>query len=65
MKVRAGSWRIEYIVKIEVGASEMREDEVADRICALDRVGVAVKSFKEPGIFVLYKFTGEGICPEL
>lgn len=65
MQVRAGGGRDEYIVEIEVGASEMREDEVADRICTLDRMGVTVKGVKEPGVFVLYKFTGEGICPEL
>lgn len=39
-----------YIVEIEIDATVMRQDEVADGVCALDRLGVVVKGVEEPGI---------------
>jgi len=52
------SWGKTYIIKIEVGAAEVNEDEVADSVCTLDVVRVPIIRVKEPGIFGFYELAG-------
>lgn len=40
-----------YIVQIDIGSAKMGQNEITDRVCALDGVFVAVKGLEEPGIF--------------
>ena len=39
-----------YIVQIEVDATVMCQDEVADRVCPLDGLRVIVKGAEKPGV---------------
>jgi len=41
------------------------EDEVADGVCALDRVGVFIECIQEPVVFLLYEVSRAFIGPEL
>lgn len=45
-----------YIVQIEVYATVMCQDEVADCICSLDGLSVVVKGAEEPGVLGCNQF---------
>lgn len=53
------------VVKINVNPSVVREDEIADRVCALDGVWVIVESLEKPGVSLHDESAGLFICPEL
>lgn len=53
------------IIEIEVDAAVVVEDEVADRIGALDVVGVVIEGLEELGVFVGDEGAGEVVRPKL
>lgn len=52
------------VVEVDVHAAVGREDEVADRVGALDGVGVVFKGLEEPGVFFRDEGLGGGVAPE-
>ena len=44
-----------HIVEVYVYTAEVVENEVSDRVCALDGLRVVVESSEEPGIFRRYE----------
>lgn len=53
------------IVEIDVYATVVGEDEVADGVCALDGEVVAVEVVECPGVFGGYEVSRFFVCPEL
>lgn len=53
------------VVEVDVGAAVVGEDEVADRVGALDRVLVGFEGGEEPGVFGGYQSAGFVVGPEL
>jgi hypothetical protein len=54
-----------YIVKIDIGAAIVGQNEITNRVRALDRVFVPVKGLEEPGILGGDKVARLFICPQL
>ena len=50
-------------IKIKADPTKVMENEVTNSVCMLDRVFVAIKSGKKPGVLTSNKFAGL-ICPE-
>lgn len=40
-----------YIVQIDIGTAIVRQNEIPDRVRALDGVLVAIEGVQEPGVF--------------
>ena len=68
-RVRSGILMRTHIVKIDVNTTEMREDEVANRVRALNGLGVVGEGIQEPWVFGSYKcvrlLVGPKLCPAL
>ena len=54
-----------YVVEVDVGAAEVVQDEIADRVGALDGVAVVGEGGEEPGVFFGDEGVGFGVGPEL
>jgi hypothetical protein len=52
-------------IHIEIYSAIMIENEVADRVCALDRERVVIPGIQEPGVFGGQKVASPLISPEL
>lgn len=53
------------IIEINIYAAVESEDEVADRVGALDGEGVIVEGVEEPGVFCFDEVAGKFVGPEL
>ena len=60
-KVDIGS----YIVEIQVDTTKVGEDKIAYGVCALNGLGIVVKSVEEPRIFGGDELARHGVCPKL
>lgn len=54
-----------HVVQVNVDTPIVCEDEVANCVCALDRMRVIIESFQEPRILRSYEFSRLGIGPHL
>lgn len=54
-----------YIVQVDIGTTVMRQDKVANRVCALDGVLVAIESVQEPGVLGSDKVARLFVSPQL
>jgi hypothetical protein len=54
-----------YVVEINVDSAKVVQDKVADRVGALDGVGVAVERLEEPGVLVGDELARLLVGPEL
>ena len=54
-----------HVVEVYVHAAVVGQHKVADGICALDRMRVALKRGQEGGVLRLDEIVGLVICPEL
>ena len=54
-----------YVVQINIGSAIVGQNEITDRVCALDGVCVAVKGLEEPRIFGGDEVAGLFIRPQL
>lgn len=52
-------------VQVNVHSAIMIEDEVANGVSPLDRVGVAVEGIEEPGVLLRDELTRACVCPKL
>ena len=62
---KANSFRHTHIVQININPAVVSDDEVSNRVHALDRVCVAVVGVQEPGIVRLNEFARCVFVPEL
>jgi len=53
------------IVEIDVDSAVEMENEVADRVSALNGIKVRVEGYEEPGVFYCDKGSGHLVGPEL
>ena len=56
---------ITYIIKVNVGSTVVRQNEVPDRVRALNRILVSIERVHEPGVFLRDEVTSLFVCPEL
>jgi hypothetical protein len=54
-----------YIIQVNISATVVRQDKVANRVCALDGVLVAVKRVQEPGVLGGDKVARLFVSPQL
>ena len=54
-----------YVVQINICATVVRQDKIADRVRALNWVLVAIKGIQEPWVFSGNEFTRLFVGPEL
>lgn len=53
------------VVEINIYATKVVEYEVADRVGALDRIGVGVEGFEKPVVFLFDEISGFLVGPKL